>query len=72
MIDMDTDINGYSETDEFKRILKAFVAKHENYDVCSILIRCCQQPVFINNELFSRIKYNHAISNYYQNYLIHL
>ena len=69
LIDMDVDIKGYSETDDFKRALKSFVEKHEDYDVCSILIRSCHQSVFINNELFSRIKYKREISNYRNNQL---
>ena len=69
MINMDININGYSETDEFKRSLKSFVEKTNNYDVCSILIRCCHQPVFINYELFSRILNKRSITNYHKNQL---
>ena len=69
MINMDININGYSETDEFKRSLKSFVEKTNNYDVCSILIRCCHQPVFIDGELFSRIHNKRAITNYHKNQL---
>lgn len=69
MINMDININGYSETDEFKRSLKSFVEKTNNYDVCSILIRCCHQPVFIDGELFSRIHNKRAITNYHKNHL---
>lgn len=69
MIDMDIDIRAYSESDEFKRVLKSFVEKHKDYDVCSLLIRCCHQPVFINDELFSRIINKRSITNYHKNQL---
>lgn len=69
LMDMDVDIRGYSETVDFKRALKSFVEEHEDYDVCSILIRSCHQSVFINDDYFSRIKYRREISNYHKNLL---
>lgn len=70
IIDMDSAITGYDETSEFKRILRDFVeniGKKQGYDVCECLIRIKNQPVFISNNLFSRITENRVVSNYQHN-----
>lgn len=70
IMDMDSEINGYDETSDFKRILRKFVEnieKEEGYDVYECLIRTNNQPVFISNDLFSRITENRDISNYQHN-----
>ena len=70
IIDMDSEITGYDETSEFKKILRSFVekvGKKQGYDVYECLIRTKNQPVFISNNLFSRITENRDVSNYQHN-----
>lgn len=70
IIDMNSAITGYDETSEFKKILRDFIenmGKKQGYDVCECLIRTNNQSVFINNNLFSRITENRAVSNYQHN-----
>lgn len=67
---MNSTITGYDETSVFKKILRDFIenmGKKQGYDVCECLIRTNNQSVFINNNLFSRITENRAVSNYQHN-----
>lgn len=69
IIDMETEIKGFDETSEFKKVLKSFLEEKENYDVCAYLVRTNIQMTFINNGLFSTIIQNKEISNYYHSNL---
>lgn len=62
--DMETEINGYSETSEFKTLLKEFVKKKVSFDVRACLIRTKLQPNYIHDGHFSRIEHKSTISSF--------
>lgn len=69
IIDMEEEIKGYSETSEFKKILKAFIERKMDYDVCACLIRPRLQPIYIYDEHFSRIEHKRTVSSFYHSNL---
>lgn len=68
-IDMEAEIKGYGETSEFKRVLKNFIERKIDYDVCACLIRTKLQPIYIYGEQFSRIDHKETVSNFYHSNL---
>lgn len=69
IIDMEEEIKGYSETSEFKKILKAFIERKMDYDVCACLIRPRLQPIYIYGKSFSRIEHKQTVSSFYHSNL---
>lgn len=69
IIDMEEEIKGYSETSEFKKILKAFIERKMDYDVCACLIRPRLQPIYIYDDHFSRIEHKRTVSSFYHSNL---
>lgn len=69
IVDMESEIKDFDETSEFKKILRSFLEKKENYDVCIYLVRRNMQTVFVHDGLFSRIEQKKEMSNYYHNSL---
>lgn len=67
--DMETEINGYGETSEFKALLKEFVEKKVSFDVRACLIRTKLQPIYIYDEHFSRIEHKRTVSSFYHSNL---
>ena len=69
IIDMDIKIEGYSETAEFKRVLKTFIERKIDYEVCSCLIKRELQPIYIYENHFSKIEHKRTVSNFYHSNL---
>ena len=69
IIDMEEEIKGYSETSEFKKILKAFIERKMDFDVCACLIRPRLQPIYIYDDHFSRIEHKRTVSSFYHSNL---
>ena len=68
IVDMESEMKDFDETLEFKKLLRSFLEKKENYDVCVYLIRRNVRTVFVHDGLFSRIGQK-EISNYYHDNL---
>ncbi|MBD5432737.1 MAG: hypothetical protein HDR35_00310 [Treponema sp.] len=69
IIDMESEIEGSDETSEFKKLLKNFLEKKKDYDVCTYLVRTNIKMAFVHNDLFSIITQNKEVSNYYHSNL---
>ena len=70
LIDMELDVKGDNEKNDFTRLLQDFIKKqHYNYDVVSCLIKTEQVSVYIDNDLFAKYEEKHRLSNYEKNSL---
>lgn len=68
-IDMDTEIKGYDETSGFKKVLKTFIERNIDYDVCTCLIKRELQPIYIHDDHFSKIEQKRTVSSFYHSNL---